>query len=862
MATTRELQLALRFEVTFEKRESPEKSRFVFHTTTGPIEATAFEAIGPLSQGIRAMSAHPNTRAWATPAILALRLMASGELAEPSKAAFSELLDAGRKLGETPAEGHQLIRDFLSSLIVEAPAAATTPQRKASAEPLLRPRVKEPQTFSYRLMVTFDDDEDGNVADVSLRMNAVDATRAETSAWDVLSQENHHYGSAAQSAVRTMLERFTTAWPAAAELLTAPSIKIGAEDVERLTGSQIRTSLLANRISVVWPEDIYRPMTVNPVIRRRRELPSEFPATDPARPRAFGPENLFTFDWRVTLDGTRISDEEMEALKASTSGLVRLSTGWVLTNAETRQLLREGGARDLDAITALRASVGGTLDVAGRSLEVSTEGWLDEVRQRLTTLDRDLIAHEQPESLKGTLREYQRQGLTWLSQLAELGLGGILADDMGLGKTITLISLHVHLDASEPTLVVCPASMMSTWEREIATFAPDVPVHRFHGPGRNLTDVKEGFVITTYATLRSSLHTLGDQHWALVIADEAQNVKNPRSAAAKALRALDTDIRMALTGTPVENHLGELWAILDWTTPGLLGSAERFRRDWSRPIEHEHDTDRASELAQLIRPFVLRRRKHDPGIAPELPEKIESDHLVPLSKEQIALYDAVVTSTMELIAGTSGMQRRGLIIRLITMLKQICNHPAHYLREDGRNLAKRSGKLELLEDLVSEIIDEDQSVLVFTQYAQMGRLLGDRLAQLGIDYRFLHGGTTVAQRDAMMADFQAGEFPVFVLSLKAAGTGLNLTQAEHVIHFDRWWNPAVEDQATDRAHRIGQQRKVQVHRLMSEGTVEEAIAELMENKRAIADAVVNSAELQLTELDDEQLASLVSLRRR
>ncbi|NLC97614.1 MAG: DEAD/DEAH box helicase [Actinomycetales bacterium] len=861
MATTRELQIALRHEVTFEPRDSPENSRFVFHAPHGPIEATALEAVGPLSQGIRAMTVHASTRMWATPAILALRLMASGNLAEPSPSDMNQILESARKLAATPAEGQRLARDFLASLTVEAPAAATTPQRKSQPVPLA-PKVREPQTFSYRLLIDFVEDDSDHVASLSLLVNAVDATRAETPAFELLRQENHHFGSAAGPALRTMLARFSDAWPPAHELLTAETIHVSLAELEALTASALRTSLLANRISVVFPDDLYRPLAVTPVIRRREPSAGAFQPFDPDRPRAFGPENLFTFDWRVTVDGQRLTDEELEAIRTSMSGLVRLNSGWVMTNAETQGLLTNEDQRTLDPITALRASVTGTLNIDGRSLAISTEGWLDEIRHKLTTVDRDLVARVQPEALNGTLRDYQRQGLTWLSQLAELGLGGILADDMGLGKTITLISLYLHLDASAPTLVVCPASMMSTWEREVATFAPSVPVHRFHGPKRHLTDVKEGIVVTTYATLRSSMATLGEVGWAMVVADEAQNVKNPRSAAAKALRALSTDIRMALTGTPVENHLGELWAILDWTTPGLLGSAEGFRRDWARPIEHDHDADRAVELAQLIRPFVLRRRKHDPGIAPELPEKIETDHLVPLTKEQIALYDAVVTATMDQIAQATGIQRRGLIIRLITMLKQICNHPAQYLREESPVLAKRSGKLQLLEELVEEIVDEGQSVLIFTQYAQMGGLLGERLAQLGVDYRFLHGGTTVTQRDVMMRDFQEAKFPVFVLSLKAAGTGLNLTQAEHVIHFDRWWNPAVEDQATDRAHRIGQQRKVQVHRFMSEGTVEEAIAELMENKRAVADAVVNSSELQFTELDDEQLASIVALRRR
>jgi superfamily II DNA or RNA helicase len=861
MPTSRELQIALRHEVSFTIGETPAQSRFIFHTNQGDLEATAYEAVGPLSQGIRAMSAHAKTRAWATPAILALRLMATGNLANPSKEELSQLLEAATKVGANPREGQALVRAFIEALAHDAPEVAKTPQRKPEVAPEL-PRVHEPRVFSYQLHIGFLDDSSTDVAQLTLRMDAVDATRAQTSGWAVINTVDHHYGPRAQPAVHGMLERLAVAWPAASRLSDEESPHISATELDALLSPSVHTSLLANRVEVIWPDTVHRAVELTPVLRRRNQPASAMPSFDPSRPRAFGPENLFTFNWRITMDGERLSDADLEVLKASTTGLVRLSGGWVLAERETRSTLGQALPGSLDPITALRASVTGELDIAGRTLAIETEGWLDEVRTRLTTFDRDLIAREQPALLNGTLREYQRQGLTWLSQLAELGLGGVLADDMGLGKTITLISLHLHLDLAEPTLVVCPASMMSTWEREIAAFAPTVPVHRFHGPGRSISDVKEGFVITTYATLRSSLSTLGERSWGMVVADEAQNVKNPRSAAARALRVLATDVRMALTGTPVENHLGELWAILDWTTPSLLGSLESFRRDWARPIESDRDPERAAELAHLVRPFVLRRRKHDPGIAPELPEKIETDHVVPLTKEQIALYDTVVTSTMQQIAQAQGIQRRGLVIRLITMLKQVCNHPAHYAREKDPSLAKRSGKLQVLEELVTEIIDEGQSVLVFTQYAQMGQLLEQRLSEMRIDHRFLHGGTTVAQRDAMMNDFQAAKFPVFVLSLKAAGTGLNLTQAEHVIHFDRWWNPAVEDQATDRAHRIGQERKVQVHRLISEGTVEEAIADLMESKRAIADAVVNSSEMQLTELSNDELASIVQLRRR
>jgi SNF2 family DNA or RNA helicase len=349
--------------------------------------------------------------------------------------------------------------------------------------------------------------------------------------------------------------------------------------------------------------------------------------------------------------------------------------------------------------------------------------------------------------------------------------------------------------------------------------------------------------------------------WGLVVADEAQNIKNPHARTAQAIRDIPAVARLALTGTPVENNLSELWAILDWSTPGLLGTYEQFRRTWSRDIEARRDPDKANGLSQLIRPFVLRRRKSDPGIAPELPPKIETDHRVNLSREQVGLYEAVVRSTMAQIEQAQGIQRRGLVVKLLTQLKQICNHPAQFLREPESKLLGRSGKLGVFDELVDEIVAEEGATLVFTQYAQMGRLLTRHLDEKKIPNQFLHGGTTVRGRERMVNDFQGGKMPVFVLSLKAAGVGLNLTRADHVIHYDRWWNPAVEDQATDRAHRIGQTKNVQVHRLISEGTIEESIAELIRAKRSLADAVVNGGEGALTELSDAALADLVRLRR-
>ncbi|MET7850835.1 DEAD/DEAH box helicase, partial [Streptomyces avermitilis] len=458
-----------------------------------------------------------------------------------------------------------------------------------------------------------------------------------------------------------------------------------------------------------------------------------------------------------------------------------------------------------------------------------------------------------------------RCGLGWLARMTSLGLGGCLADDMGLGKTITLIALHLHRQSDDaaagPTLVVCPTSLMGNWQREIERFAPGTPVRRFHGSTRSLDGVPDdGFVLTTYGTMRFDAARLAEARWGMVVADEAQHVKNPYSATARALRTIGARARVALTGTPVENNLSELWAILDWTTPGLLGTLAGFRTRYAQAVEGGRDPAAAERLARLLGPFLLRRRKSDPGIAPELPPKTETDRTVSLTKEQAGLYEAVVRETLAEISGADSMARRGLIVKLLTGLKQICNHPAQFLKEERPNIAGRSGKLELLDELLDTILSEGAGVLVFTQYVRMARLIERHLAARGVPSQFLHGGTPVHQREVMVHRFQEGEVPVFLLSLKAAGTGLNLTRAEHVVHYDRWWNPAVEAQATDRAYRIGQTRPVQVHRLIAEGTIEDRIADMLLRKRELADAVLGSGESALTELTDAQLADLVELR--
>ncbi|MEV4330601.1 DEAD/DEAH box helicase [Streptomyces sp. NPDC049597] len=613
-------------------------------------------------------------------------------------------------------------------------------------------------------------------------------------------------------------------------------------------------------VEVHWPKELARSLSAAAVVR-----PAPGSATDGTP--FFDSEELLRFDWQLALDGDPLTEGEMDALAESHRPVVRLRDRWVVVDPDLVRKARKRELGLLEPVDALAVALTGTAEVEGETVEAVPTGALAALRDRLTAAS-DPVSP--PDGLAATLRDYQLRGLAWLDLMTSLGLGGCLADDMGLGKTVTVIALHLRRARREATLVVCPASLLGNWQREIARFAPGVPVRRFHGSDRTLPASGGGFVLTTYGTMRTSAELLAGHPWGMVVADEAQHVKNPFSATAKALRTIPAPARVALTGTPVENNLSELWALLDWTTPGLLGPLKAFRARHARIVENGEDEEAAERLARLVRPFLLRRRKSDPGIVPELPPKTETDHPVPLTREQASLYEAVVREAMAAIEGAEGMARRGLVMKLLTALKQICNHPAQFLKEHtpghghgtgSPRLSGRSGKLALLDELIETILSEDGSVLVFTQYVSMARLLSDHLTSLAIPSQLLHGGTPVAERERMVDRFQSGEAPVFILSLKAAGTGLNLTRAGHVVHFDRWWNPAVEEQATDRAYRIGQTQPVQVHRLIAEGTVEDRIAEMLASKRALADAVLGSGEAALTELTDRELADLVSLRR-
>ncbi|SDY28504.1 Superfamily II DNA or RNA helicase, SNF2 family [Amycolatopsis xylanica] len=600
-------------------------------------------------------------------------------------------------------------------------------------------------------------------------------------------------------------------------------------------------------ITVLWPEALFT--------RMKAKAGVESPRPDSAA--TFTLKDLLEFKWQVSLGDEVLTEDEVSMLAEAKRPIVRLRGKWIKADGALLAKLRRP-KRALTGSEALGAALTGKLELEGEEIAFAPSPVLTGLAERITSTMDDPV--EPSPRLLATLRPYQRAGLTWLAKMTELGLGACLADDMGLGKTVQLIALHLHREAlaAGPTLVVCPTSLLGNWEREIARFAPSVPVRRFHGGARNLDDLSPGeIVLATYGVARRD-KALAALKWGLVAADEAQHVKNPKSATAKALRRIESDARVALTGTPMENRLAELWSILDWTTPGLLGTLDHFRRTVAKPIERNRDKAATERLATLVRPFLLRRKKTDPDIAPELPSKTETDTYVPLSAEQATLYEAVVRESMEAIQDMSGIERRGEVFKLLTALKQICNHPAQFLKEQGP-VTGRSGKLAAFDELLDIILDEGESVLVFSQYVQLLHLLETRLADRGIPSAMLTGASSPAERDDMVRRFQAGEFPVFLLSLKAGGVGLNLTKATQVIHFDRWWNPAVEDQATDRAFRIGQDHPVLVHRLITEGTLEERIAEMVEAKRGLAESVVGSGETWISELSNDELADLVRL---
>ncbi|MFI4853520.1 MAG: DEAD/DEAH box helicase [Phycisphaerales bacterium JB065] len=604
---------------------------------------------------------------------------------------------------------------------------------------------------------------------------------------------------------------------------------------------------------------------------------------------------LVSYEWNLAIGDNPLTLKEFENLVNQKSPLVRINGQWVEVRPEDVKAAVEfihanpGGQMKIG--DALRMAFGGGMSQAGLPiLGIDATGWAATLLSDMENRSMTLV--DVPEGFKGDLRPYQRKGLSWLAFLDQMGLGPCLADDMGLGKTIQLIALLVlernqHKAAIEaglkedpvgPTLLVVPMSIVGNWLREAKKFAPSLKLMVHHGADRETGDefvakaTSKDVVVTTYALAHRDRDLLSRVQWHRLVLDEAQNIKNPSAKQSQAVRHLDAPRRIALTGTPLENRLSELWSIIDFCNPGFLGTPGEFRRTFSIPVERYRDKQRAQQLRQLVQPFILRRLKTDPTVITDLPEKLESKEFCRLTTEQAQMYEATVKEMLGEVERAEGIRRRGIVLTTLIRLKQICNHPTLLLKEtdddevtlaEGVPQASRSGKCIRLLEMVDEVISGGDQALVFTQFRQMGHLLSAMIRHtFDRDVLFLHGGVPQKQREKMVERFQKadGSAPIFLLSLKAGGVGLNLTAASHVFHFDRWWNPAVENQATDRAFRIGQKKTVNVHKFMVGGTLEERIDQMIESKVALAQDIIGAGEDWLTELSTAQLRDVLQLR--
>ena len=600
----------------------------------------------------------------------------------------------------------------------------------------------------------------------------------------------------------------------------------------------------------------------------------------------FSFDTLVEYQYELSIGGEQVSEQEWQQLVASQTPLVQFRGQWMELDQAKMQEMMTFWKKHREENANGQAGMG-LLEFMQMAAQQGDDVEVDFSRDRtlLTMMDKlgdtsALVPVENPERFEGELRAYQKRGVSWLSYLESLGLNGCLADDMGLGKTVQVIArlLQEEEQAAEakvkslpPTLLIAPTSVLGNWQREVQKFAPHLRAAVHHGSDR--TKDKRAFkklckdhdlLITSFALARRDADLINAITWHRIVLDEAQNIKNPKAAQTKAILTLSARHRLALTGTPIENRLLDLWSIFNFLNPGYLGKASQFRKNFELPIARNSDRTQSAVLKKLVEPFILRRVKTDESIIKDLPSKVEQKLYCNLTKEQASLYEATVRDVEQQLKNAEGIQRKGLILSTLMKLKQICNHPAQFLQDGSDFTTTRSHKLSRLSDMVAEAIADGDSLLIFTQFREIGDALEKHLHQhYHYNTYYLHGGTTRKKRDRMMAEFQSADTgpSVFVLSLKAGGVGITLTKANHVFHFDRWWNPAVEDQATDRAFRIGQKKNVFVHKFVSIGTLEERIDQMIEDKKKLATSIVGSDESWLTELDNDAFKRLIALNK-
>lgn len=605
------------------------------------------------------------------------------------------------------------------------------------------------------------------------------------------------------------------------------------------------------------------------------------------RPSFVGLQAMLDYDWRFAMNGVELTEEEFNQLVEEKRRLVFVRGRWIkldpafiqhiqalMKKAEKEGLkVRDVIEQELFAEEGLEVEDGNLENPkAFASIQIELNRQWRAMLKKLQNIH-ELPLEPVPQSFQGELRPYQQLGMSWLLFLRQYGFGGCLADDMGLGKTVQLISYLLRVKEKngaagpmEAALIICPTSVLGNWQKELERFAPDLSLYLHYGPGRLHGEafaarVQEAdVVLTSYSLIHLDADDFAQRTWSTIAIDEAQNIKNAETKQSRAVRKLKGVHHIALTGTPMENRLSELWSIFDFINHGYLGSAAQFQKRFVLPIERDDDKERVRQLQALIRPFLLRRTKKDEEVALNLPDKLEQKEYCPLTPEQASLYEQLVHDSLADIDKLSPFERKGLILRMLTRLKQLCNHPALYLKEEQPlHLIERSTKLEKLHELVRAVLEQEESCLIFTQYIEMGHIIQKVIKEeFGVEVPFLNGSVAKAQRDRLIEDFQQRKFPLFLLSLKAGGTGLNLTAANHVIHYDRWWNPAVENQATDRAYRIGQKRFVHVHKLICTGTLEEKIDLMLEKKQSLNDEIIQS-ESWITELSTDELRELIHL---